>query len=332
MSLVKDTADILQYLPVAESMSKEVFMPFIADAERQYLIPAIGKDLFNELDLHYNDENFTLTEEEEDLLAKCQAVIAPYAFMLWIPSGQLLISDAGIRIANTETHKTAFQWQIDKLSSSLLKKAGSALDDLYNFLEENKADWDLWTESSVYTEFKDCFISTTEQFSKLYNLIGNSRRNFVAIKSCMLKVQEFTISAALGEDFYNELLEEHKDGLSGANADLLPYIQKALAPLTMAKAYAELNVAIDERGVLMFDNLGSSLVSNPSGQPKPEYLSKLEKQAQEDGLAYLQKMKDFLKANISDYDTYAASDAYDSENNNPTFDRDSDSATFSFMI
>jgi hypothetical protein len=325
MALFQETSEVQAFIPVIGTTAIESMLPFINQAERDYIIPYISKAQYDALNDAYNATPSTLTTEQTALLKKVQAALSQYFFYLWIPSAQLHIGPNGIRIATTESLKTAFQWQIDELRTNVLKAAGSAMDDLLYFMETNKADYPLWTASTSYTLFKECFITSTTQFTELYSPLGNSRLNFIMIRSSMKKAQEFSIQSLIGFAYYDELKTEHLAGsVSAENALVITYIQKALAPLTMLRAITELSVSIDERGILNFNGISGLQAINQKQPAKDSMIFKLEKAADEDSKAYMQMLKDFLQTNIANYPTYAASTSYNSETTNTTFENKSD--------
>jgi hypothetical protein len=331
--LFKTIDEIKEFWPVPVSDNIANVKPFIVQAERDYIIPAISQAQYTTLSNAYNVITPSLSPALTKLLEKVQAALALYAYYLWIPSGQLQISDSGIRIATNENLKTAFQWQIDDLQRSVIKQAGSAMEDLLAFMEQNKADYAGWSGSSAYTEFKDCFIPSAIVFTNCYSALGYSRLNFLAIRSHMKKVQETTIQAELSPEFYAVLKNQNTTNtLSDKNKLLIPYIQKAIANLTMANAFTTLAVTINENGILNFNNTGNREAINAKQPSAPSMISKLELQAQKDGETYIQILKDFLKANITDYPVYASSTAYNSETTDTYFKNDENQTGYVAML
>lgn len=307
--LFKTTPEIQKFLPVVGTTDFATMSIFIAQAERDYIIPFISQQQYDDLNTAYQANSMNTAQTA--LLAKIQPALAQYFFYLWIPSAQLSIGTNGIRIANTSTMKTAFQWQIDELANSVMKAAGSAMEALLAFMEANSGDYTYWLTSSAYVEFKECFITSAEEFTDYIPSLGGSRLNFLAIRAAMKKVQEFTINEILGDDYYNELQSQFEgDTLTNDNDIIITFIKKALAPLTMAKAVTELSVMIDERGILNFANTRNTDSKNLRTPAATEQITKLEEMCKGDGKAYLDKMMAFIYANIEDYATFKASSTW----------------------
>lgn len=304
------TVDQLQlFLPISQSFTFEQIKPFIKQAEDNFLIPCIGKEQYTDLNVAFAG---TPTQAQTDLIEKCQAPIACFAYMLYTPWGQVHISDAGIQIASTEHMKTAFQWQIDDLELSALKSGFSSLDSLLEFLEENKTTYTIWAGSSSYTNFKDFFVNTTAVFNEIFPQIGNSRSNFKALKPVMKRVEDFKITPLLGPEFMEELKTQHAgNSLTAANLKVIKFTQKSIVYITIAEALTEMSVLIDERGVMYFNNTGGSLTMKTKEPAQKTTIDKIEARARANGETYLSMLRNLILDNITDYPTYSASSTYD---------------------
>lgn len=319
------TVDQIQlYLPVSTSFTFEQIKPFIKQAEDNFLIPCIGKDQYAALQTAFDGSP---TQEDQSLIDKCQAAVASFAYMYWTPWGQVHISDAGIQIASTANMKTAFQWQIDDLEGSARMSGFFSLDALLEFLELNKSTYTIWAGSSSYTEFKDFFVNTTAVFNEIFPQLGGSRRNFLALKPVMKRVEDFKITPLLGADFMSELKTQHtSNALSDPNKKVINYAQKSIVYITIAEALTELSVFIDERGVLYFNNTGGSTTLKTKEPVQITVIDKIEARHRANGETYLSMLRSLILDNIADYPTYANSSTYDSTDK--TFEQNPDGADY----
>ncbi len=328
--LLKNIEEIKKHINFTGTTKFDTITSFINSAERDFIIPAIGQEQYGALDTGYNKTLPDLNANQLKLLAKVQAALTHLFFYYWIPSGQLKISDNGIRIANTADLKTAFQWQIDALQRKVLNDGGSAMDALFLFLVANRTGYPLWTASSSFTEFKQYFIGTAVEFTQLYSPMGNSRTVFVAVRNSMLKAQEFEITDAIGSEYYDELKTQYSgDNMTEKNKIVFGFVRKALAQFTMKRAITELSISIDERGILNFDNSRSGDIGSRT-PAKNEHVSKMEMACDRDGNAYIQKMKQYLAININDYPTYANGTAYDGTTTDETYKNNPEANNYFF--
>ena len=319
--LVRTIAEVRKYLPVNISDDFTNISPFIKQSERDFVIPLIGKELYDAMENDYDD----MSEAEIAVQPFIQEAITLYAYYLAIPHIQVEVGDAGIRVSKTDTKTAAFQYMVNDLQSSILRQAMSAADAMLEFLDENQDNYDEWVSSSAFTEFKSYFIPNSKKFTELYSAMGNSRLNFLRVKSQMKKVEEMVIQSELSTAYYLQLKTTLADGsITNADKIIVDFVQKVVANLTIAKAIDELAVQIDEQGVFKFDSTGSRLTINPKTPSSDDTLDELEASAQEDGLAYLKMLKDYLFANIGNYPTYAGSTAYNAVTTDTSFANDAD--------
>lgn len=308
--LFNTVADIKPFWSVTLSDKFEKIKPWIAQAERDFIIPHISQEQYVALDTAFNA--LSMSAEQTALLAKVQSALALYTYHLAIPTLQLQISDSGIRIATNENLKTAFPWQIQALQESVVAQAGSAMESLLAFMEANKDDYPLWTDSNAYTLFKECFISSAKDFTRYYSALGDSRLSFLKLRSHMISVEERVLQKQLSTDFYDELKSQHaSDSFTTENAKLLKYIKRAVANLTMANAMIGFSVTINEMGVLKFNNISNVNTKQGNSPAEQSLVKDLQNQALIDGRADMKELTDFLAKNINDYPTYATGGTYD---------------------
>ena len=175
--LLKNLTEVKQHISVNVTENIANITPYILQAEQQFIIPAISKEEYDLLDAAYNVTNPSLTTFQTNLLKKIQAALVHYTYYLYLPVLQVQISSAGVQIVSTETKKTAFPWQIKELQASWLRSANVCMDDLLAFMEANKINLTQWPSTAAYTEYKELFITTTEDFHKQFS-INNSRLVF----------------------------------------------------------------------------------------------------------------------------------------------------------
>lgn len=324
MALIKNIADLKEHFPISADFNLNGIDPYIARVESEIIIPNIGQDQYDDLNTAYNSG--TPTANQQKLIDKIQPVIAQFAFLYYIPVGQLTIDNAGIRIASDEKMKAAFERQIDDLKDSTMRNGYAALEDLLKFLEANKATYTIWAGSSAYTVFKEFFITSATEFSKYYN-IQNSRLTFNSLKAAMRKVEEFNVHACLDDDTYDTLKAQVLSGsVSSDNEKLLNFIKPAVAYLTIANGLTDMNVKVGDSGVVTFRNI--STTTNKAYEATSDKIQDaIIKKATEDGNAYLKRLRDFLNKNASDsnYTTYFESDLYiDLEESDEQIENDPD--------
>lgn len=305
--LFKTVEEIKAFLPVNVSQDMDTIAPFVSQAEGKFIIPAVSATQLAALQTAYDSGD--MTSAQKSLLAKIRAPLANFAYLLYIPVGQVQISDAGIRIANTDQFKTAFQWQIDDLKNSFMDAGFDGLDQLLAFMEANKSDYALWTASSSYTLFKEGFLISAEEFNKYFN-INSSRMTFQALKPIMRRVEDFKIKPVTCSTLFTEIKAAVSSGTINASMRaLLDFIQPAVAHLTVAAAISEMAVKMTNNGLQVFGGSITNQVNVPEPAPA-NHLSNIQQQAENNGQNYLKQLKDYLDDNVDTYTTYASSSCY----------------------
>ncbi len=309
MSLLTSIESFKKYVKVNINSDLKTLQPAIDEAERRYIIPIISQELYALLDEHVNGSGAGEDEKLDALLAQVEIPLASLAYWLHIPSGSVMMDDAGIHVLKTENYQPASQYKTEDLKESYAQTGFDAIDNLLEFLEQNKSDYPEWTESASYTIFHELFISTSKEFSKHYN-IGNSRRTFLAIRHIIKHVQETFVKKIIGDELYAEILQQLEDDeesgsgediLTTPNQTLLSFIRPAIAYLAIADATVELPLEFRNNGIVLnateggFENIASK---NPA---EPSRLSSITIKAKEKGNDYLKRLQLWLIANASAY-------------------------------
>lgn len=255
-----------------------------------------------------------LTETSEvlaQLLPLVQNALINFAYYIGADEIGLHISDAGIQIITDETHKQAFQWQVEAAKSSWLNKAYLFSDVVLLFLEQHIEDFPSWKSSDAFTERVDSLLYTTGQFNDEF-FIRNSRRLFLALKPVIRSIESKYAAPVLSQAYYDALLAALRSGnVSADDQVILKKIRSAIAHLSMAEAITRFSIEIFPEGV--YSNLvsafGTIMGKNPSNKfDKANAISSLTA----DGNAEIQAVQTFLDAYASEarYPLYFASSRY----------------------
>jgi hypothetical protein len=347
-SLNIDLAEIKQYLSVSQNGSFSKMRPHIAAAEILYIKDLLGETLFNRLNDYYNSEESGSTSASASgpptkppilggteysgstsgsieteaslaaLLPLVQNALINFAYYVGADEIGLHITDAGIQIITDETHKQAFQWQVEAAKSSWLNKAYLFSDVVLLFLEQHLEHFPSWRSSDAFTENMDSLLYTTGQFNDEF-FIRNSRRLFLALKPVIRSIESKYAVPTLSQAYYNTLLTSMRSGtISADDQVILKKIRTAIAHLSMAEAITRFSVEIFPEGV--YSNLvsafGTILAKNPSNKfDKANAISSLTA----DGNAEIQAVQTYLDANASQvkYPLYFVSSRYKSPVTSP---------------
>ncbi|MDX9907043.1 MAG: hypothetical protein RBS55_10695 [Bacteroidales bacterium] len=262
-----------------------------------------------------------LTETSEalaQLLPLVQNALINFAYYIGADEFGLHITDAGIQIITDETHKQAFQWQVEAAKSSWLNKAYLFSDVVLLFLEQHIEDFPSWKSSDAFTERVDSLLYTTGQFNDEF-FIRNSRRLFLAMKPVIRSIESKYAVPTLSQAYYDALLTALRSGnVSADDQAVLMKIRPAIAHLSMAEAITRFSVEIFPEGVYsnLVSSFGTIMGKNPSNKfDKANAIASLTA----DGNAEIQAIQAFLDANASavKYPLYFSSSRYKSPSTTP---------------
>jgi hypothetical protein len=256
----------------------------------------------------------TLSVPIQKAIKKMREISAPLAISLWVTPGQLNIASNGIFIASTENRKTAFEWQINNLIKSYLKPAYQALEEAIFILSKDATNYPTYTafEESIY--YKSVFVSDSKAFTKLYSPLRNSFMSYLALRSCMDKVEDLDIKNVLLPTYYTALKGRLLAGtLTAYDLAIMPMIKAAVVNLTVFKAINELGASFDENGFMTLDNTSGvksgDSVKNASGEP----LLRLAYSLRDSGNNYINNLKAYLEKNKANYLEYTSDPDYVSD-------------------
>lgn len=254
--LFKKTDTVLQYAELT-TINFAAVKPTIKMVEQQHIIPFIGKELYKALNDAYNDATDESLSDEKmvSLLDMCRSVIGPMLCYYYTPKAEVQVSGAGVQRTESETNKTAYQNQVVNYREQNLREGEMATELLLQFLEDNKADYPDWETSSAFADYRILFIKSGSEFNKLFPN-ASPYRNYWAMRSKMLDIEQNNIRCIIGDVLFNALKEKDQDPagtFTNAETDLLFKIKKVIAYLTVCFSIPFLNIRIDANGITVMN-------------------------------------------------------------------------------
>lgn len=239
--LITTPAQFAAYVTVNKGISIESLRTHVRHAERQHILPALGTTLYNALTAYNGTGNATY----DALLIKVREPLALLAMRTLLPDIQVQTSDAGATVTWSENYRPALPGQIDAKLEALQLCGMSALDALYDYLQETNPS--SWRTSDAGKDSGATLLRTSAEFSEGYP-IANSRTTFIDLRPAMLRAQDFDIAPAIGSTFLDTLLAHQRT--AGNNS----YYDTAIAKLK--PALAQLAVGRSQDVLLQYVNGG----------------------------------------------------------------------------
>jgi hypothetical protein len=305
MPIIKTIPELTQYVEVGSLNSITSVMPSIRSAERQYLVPVLGEAQYQELVDAYNDPG-TISDDEQQLLDLCQEAVANIAMAFAVTRLAVQLGDSGVRRSESDTQKTAFQYQEVNLRESLANAGFDTLEAILAFLETKKLVFTAWSNSPAYLDYKRYFIPSGVDFNRFY-ANKQSRLMYINIRFIMKRIEDFNVKDIIGQKLFAFL----KAGQLAGNLDekyqalLDNYICPGIALLTVAKGLFQRAVDLTENGVTV-SSLGITKNSQERTAAPSEKMLAMINDLNLDGNEYLKRLGEELTANAANYDQYEA--------------------------
>jgi hypothetical protein len=303
---------------------------FLEDAALEFIIPVIGKEVFNELKTKFEASEIGESEVWQQILDKTRRPITHFGYFLLAMDGGLEVDDRGFQAIDTGTTKRPYQWQMRDFKKNRLKNGWNALENLLTYLQDNVEDIEEWENSEARAYFNSLWLKTNLDYSQHRKIDGFG--TLWRIAPYCLNAQQNEIKENLGEDLYNlykSYIEESGD--SEELAALKPMINRALVFITLSRAIMDIPFTVSFNGLRIEEvdaiQNNSDIEKNAENlEPQAAHYRTLADQA-------INQLRNYLDENASAelYPEYFESDLYaiKGEDNSRKFDDEiNDSPTF----
>ena len=239
--------EIRKYISVNNTITFASILPYIESAEAKYIKKLLGSLQYAELCMYYEDPlNFNDQPGSETnaidiakLLPLVQKALINLAFLDGFAILSVNIGDSGAFRKESESQKPLYQYQEENLKNTFRTEGFDTLDTILEYLEGNIDLFPIFQRSDAYTVYKAKFIKTANEFQEVYNISG-SRLVFLHLQKYIDLVNDFSILPVLGRSFFDELVSAMTEGPSEKQADVIKFIQKIQAYLSISKGIASL--------------------------------------------------------------------------------------------
>lgn len=319
MSLFKTTAELKQHITVDANMVFGTMLPFINDAEKQYIIPIIGQALFDEINTQYQAN--TLSANNILLLPYIQKPLAYYAQLLSLNEIAVNVGDQGIREnMQGDYSMPAPRWKQEKLELQVMSKADRQADTLLQYLEINATAliYPLWFSNATLNTKMSGVIVYNTAIASTYIEINNSRRIFLRLKKYIKDIEGSIIKKLIGKDQYDLLVTHLKAGGGAVTADealLIALLEPIISKRALYTAIPLMRVTLgDGGGLFLFSGLDDLFKLGKYADASE--IKSIQKNLREPDFGYEsdeQELKQYIDDNIAQYPLIKASTAYTSK-------------------
>lgn len=251
------TEDLSLYTDINSGINFRAFRNSIQRALRLYFVPVLGEGFITAMQKlagNTADAGITLTEEEKAvLLKKFKTALGPLTAFVFIPRGDVMFTEAGIRRAETDTVKTAYRYQVNALLDSHLNDGLDALEQLLAFVDAHASNISYW-DSEKKDAYKNLWIKSGSELNTLFNL-HRPHLIYRDVRPLMSIVQNHIVVKELGTAYDN--LQTQTTQAAPQSEHWLT-LRKALAYLTMWQAVNENVVRFDHGAITVLTANASS--------------------------------------------------------------------------
>jgi hypothetical protein len=253
--------EIKRNLPVNLNTDFKTIAPFIAQVEQKYILPILGKQLFDALVLYYEQAG-TAIESYEKLLDYVQYATIYIAYWYGFDIISVSLSDAGAG-TKIEGDKRLYRYQEDNIKSSLKNQGFDQIDLIVSFLEDNITTFPDFAASEYYPVLQNSLVPDTTTFNQFY-YIDNSRLVFVKMRPYIEQTQEIDLCEQIGREMLEDMIE-HKN--APKYVAIMRLIQGFLVFKSLFYGITELGKLPTERGIMIEKNTTTGTIAGLIQQP-----------------------------------------------------------------
>lgn len=312
MALIKTINEWRKVVRMVSELKDEA-LPKTELVEKQYLLPVMGAALLAELQTAYN--NNSLSTKQSELLALCQGVIAPLAWVHELPLLQTQLGNGGLVVNETENNPRPFKWQYNEVVDALRGKAWEYFELLITYLRQEKATFTTWSSSPYNSAQGFCLIRDGEQLSELIT-VQYPHRIYWQLRPIFNKHCSEFIIKNLGREYYTALNNKCIAGSVTANGAeevyVLKPLQKACAQYAMKYAAIELSLQFSEAGFTIADSIKDTPQDGRTAASDAQ-LNTFKAEMEMSAMSFMDDVRTYLNANATaenDFSAYFGSSFY----------------------
>ncbi|MGN6478495.1 MAG: DUF6712 family protein [Flavipsychrobacter sp.] len=243
MSLVKSIDEAKKYISLSAGASED-YMPDFDQAEAKYLVPIIGWGLYNDLlAVTDNSDGHLRTLREKAL-----AVSVCFGYVMSAAGRQVLITDAGMMVAQPQNQRSTFKWEYNYVVEQWAAMGYDAQEILIDYLSCHRNTFPKWSASPYNDPEGFQIIRNGAELAKAVS-IRQPHRVHMMLRPIYNSHCEAFLRQNLGDAYYEALTDSIlQNCLSDEEKALLPKIRAAAAHKAMQYAAIELNVLFGEGG------------------------------------------------------------------------------------
>lgn len=209
--LIKNFNEMKSFLPSIVIKGDITILDDAADMAENNLIENILGDSLHELLL----QNLP---EDKKIFKICQRIISVSAFIESIPELDLVLTESGFAVHNSQAMSPASRQRVDKLIDGLRTKLDDATDNLISCLMSSTRYDDEWRGTQQFDNITSGLIATYAEFKRYAQYSAGSSEyypksysEFALLYPNLSVALQTEVARYISEDYVSELLEKYRD-------------------------------------------------------------------------------------------------------------------------
>lgn len=224
------TEQAKDHLKINATLNEANFTPFIPDAEKKFVKPFLGSELLSLLDTWAINKDDAEDPELAALYPFVVAVVARGTMFLASPHLDINVGESGFSVTSTNHLTPASSDRVKRFTQSLEELVWSNVENMLEFLEDNRLDYPEWVASDTFTMQVRNLINSAKEFSTFVD-IDDSRLTFQRLRKDMDNVESIHVKNRISPQLFNYLIEKIRTNgeLSDKESELLDNLRHFVA-------------------------------------------------------------------------------------------------------
>lgn len=305
--------EVKQYISVSSSATLDTLTPHIINAERDYLIPVMGLDMYTELQQYYDGEitasgsgsgatlDTAILTALDSLLKIVQAAVINISYFIGFDVINAYITDNGFKRSESDTVKGLYKYQEDNLKRYFRTNGFNGLDAVLAFMEANASKLPDYADSPIRVSLRTEFIPSASVYNGFVN-IAYSRLTFLRLKPFIALIENTDILTILGAETYLYVKTEMaKDTPAAAVIALVQQIRWPLAYLSSCLLMEESGADLTDNGLYFTSTIALGNSDTQVKPSAPDRIALLVIRNRNIGNAYLDALRQYLTVHAADF-------------------------------
>lgn len=295
MPLINSTEILKQYVPGfnKDSNFKQMLL-WVEKAERIYVLPKIGPELYAALEEYRDDEAYQVLRQYTE------RTVAWYAYYLAMPYLDITVGDLGLKINNTPNTDQIPKWKYIEMLRQTADTADQEMEELLDLLYSKADEYPEWLNSTTYQQCNEYFLRSARELSLVLPLAQNRYRTYTALQPYMA-LCEYELREVLTDELMDDLKAKWKQPgylqWQTKERKLIDLLTRYIGPKAMSLALPDLKFRLYPDG-LKISTYEDAFSQQPTGAQErisQEQEAKLERSH----VAALTKIRTYLEDHAS---------------------------------